>query len=189
MNAPMKAYDLLCSRFHIPWVWKCVRQSQTGVRWKIDGTISENHHDVSHLISVRSECVRLYLLSILNNPSVPPSHIKQLQKVKKSCFEKCFKRLVEFMHCHRAKSNQFVVFWLHFDRKVNLQIWSNDVIPQNLRRLYPLITSWNLSIAWSYLWHYRPTSIISSPGVTILHYLWQINTYFRSLTRRGARRG
>ena len=90
MSTPMKAYDLLCSRFHIPWVWKRIRQSETGVRWKIDGTISENHHDVSHLISVRSECVRLYLLSILNNPSVPPSHIKQLQKVKKKFFWQMF---------------------------------------------------------------------------------------------------
>lgn len=114
-----------------------------------------------------------------------PLHISSnCKRSKKSSFDKCFIRLVEFMHCHRAKSNQFVVFWLHFDRKVNLQIWSNDVIPQNLRRLYPLITSWNLSIAWPYLWHYRPTSIISSPGVTILHYLWQINTQFPSLTRR-----
>ena len=83
MSTPMKAYDLLCSRFHIPWVWKCVRQSQTGVRWKIDGTISENHHDVSHLISVRSECVRLYFSSLLNNPSVPISHIKQQHEVLK----------------------------------------------------------------------------------------------------------
>ena len=45
--------------FHRAWVLKHFRQSQTGR--KMDGTISENLHDVSHLISVRSECARLYV--------------------------------------------------------------------------------------------------------------------------------
>ena len=51
---PENWYFLGESCFHIPWVWGWTIWDGG----KMDGTISENHHDVSHLISVRSECGR-----------------------------------------------------------------------------------------------------------------------------------
>ena len=138
----MKAFDLLCSCFHISWVWECIGQSETGVeeedRWdnireppwnflapftlhlcrifdicwvkaaftshefegasdnlrrewreKIDGTISENHHDVSHLISVRSECVSDFTCYLFSITLLCLLHIQQLLEVK-ICFEWCY---------------------------------------------------------------------------------------------------
>ena len=133
----MKAFDLLCSRFLISWVWECIGQSETGVeeedRWRdnireppwnfldpfylapvpyIWYLLSESRFLISWVwecigqseTGVEEEdrwdnireppwrltsdfcqigmCVRLYLLSLLNNPFLLASHIKQLSEVK-----------------------------------------------------------------------------------------------------------
>ena len=108
-------------------------------------------------------------LTLLNNPSVVPhSHIAQVWALKSSNLHQIPAGQMTEHICKASQTSK------------SSKIYVDDP---------SIITSWNLNIAWLYLWHYDQPGIISSVEVTILHYLWQINTYFRSLTRRGARRG